>query len=140
MNELKWGDEYRTTWVCVDGYENGVLQGRFYHLGRPEGETFHSLSQYLLRMEDLLNEIDRPQAYTTARSFNPGTGPGTEKPDVTLEKKGRLATFQVRVLFRQNASWQGEVIWNDRRKVQFFRSVLELVHLMDSALQTEVVA
>ena len=45
-----------------------------------------------------------------------------------------MATFQLRVLFRQNASWQGSLIWVDQRMDAQFRSVLELVRLMDSAL------
>ena len=26
-----WGNEYRTTVVCVDAYEDGVLSGRLYN-------------------------------------------------------------------------------------------------------------
>ena len=50
------------------------------------------------------------------------------------ETRRELATFQLRVLFRQNASWQGSLIWVDQRMDAQFRSVLELVRLMDSAL------
>ena len=46
-----------------------------------------------------------------------------------------MATFAVRVLFRQNASWQGEVTWLEGKREESFRSVLELILLMDGALQ-----
>jgi hypothetical protein len=40
----------------------------------------------------------------------------------------------VRVLFRQNASWQGSVTWMEGRQEESFRSALELLLLMKSAL------
>ncbi|MBR2009616.1 MAG: hypothetical protein IJ936_05780 [Peptococcaceae bacterium] len=45
-----------------------------------------------------------------------------------------LATFKVKVLFRQGASWQGKVEWVEEGMETSFRSALELVKLMDSAL------
>lgn len=49
--------------------------------------------------------------------------------------RGNLATFEMRILFRQNASWQGELLWMEKNARQSFRSVLELITLMDSALR-----
>jgi hypothetical protein len=43
----------------------------------------------------------------------------------------------VRVLFRQNASWQGSLTWLEEGKEESFRSVLELLLLMHSALDPE---
>ena len=48
---------------------------------------------------------------------------------------GKLATFQIRILFRQNAGWQGSVTWLGRDQTESFRSALERAFLMDSALQ-----
>ena len=44
------------------------------------------------------------------------------------------ANFVVHVQFRQNATWQGTVQWVDANKTQRFRSALELLKLMDEAL------
>lgn len=137
MRDLKWGEEYRTTQVCVDSYEEGVLVGRFYHPLRLEGESFRSLSQYLLKMEGLFDEMARPQSDTKVRSFGVWSAPRAEKPRLSQEIKGRLATFRVRILFRQHSSWQGEIIWIEKALSQRFRSVLELIHLLDSALRRE---
>ena len=43
----------------------------------------------------------------------------------------------MRVLFRQHASWQGELLWLEKDARQSFRSALELITLMDSALRAE---
>ena len=47
---------------------------------------------------------------------------------------GEKATFFLKVLFRQNAGWQGSVTWLEGGQEQSFRSVLELLGLLDSAL------
>ena len=134
MQERPRGNEYRTTVICVDFYEKGVPKGRFYNPAREGGTAFESLSQLLLGMEDLLDEYQIPQSFTTARRFSDaGAGPGSgiEEPG----QVGKKATFAVRILFRQNASWQGSVSWLEGRQEESFRSVLELILLMDGALQ-----
>jgi hypothetical protein len=42
-------------------------------------------------------------------------------------------TFEVRVLYRQNATWQGTVKWMEGRQTRQFRSMNELLSLMDDA-------
>ena len=44
--------------------------------------------------------------------------------------------FVVQILSRENATWQGTVTWLDGKKTQPFRSALELLRLMDSAVTT----
>ena len=51
-------------------------------------------------------------------------------------ESGRSA-FVIRILDRQNATWQGTVTWADRNETQPFRSALELIRMIDSALQQE---
>lgn len=134
MTTRAWGAEYRTTTVCIDSYENGVPVGRFYNPYLEAGCMFRSTSQFLIEMERALDTMDFPKAFTTTRIFAPPpihiTGPPEERP-----RQGEAATFAVKVLFRQNASWQGTVTWLEGRREQSFRSVLELLLLMDSAMQ-----
>jgi hypothetical protein len=47
-----------------------------------------------------------------------------------------MATFFVRIIFRQNASWQGSVLWLEGQREQRFRSALELIFLLDNALRS----
>lgn len=44
-------------------------------------------------------------------------------------------SFLVKVQFRQNASWQGTIQWIENGKTQKFRSCLELIRLMDKAVE-----
>ena len=44
-------------------------------------------------------------------------------------------TFVVQILSAQNATWQGTVTWTDSRRSESFRSALELIRLIDSAVE-----
>ena len=46
-------------------------------------------------------------------------------------------TFVVEVVDQQNASWQGSVNWVNTGKQEHFRSALEFIRLIDSALESE---
>ena len=130
------GELYRNLRLCVDSYENGILAGRLYYPGLESGSmVFHSFMELLVRLETLLDEAKFPQSYTARRFFAPLTERFSDKraPE-TAEQTGEQATFIVRLLFRQHASWQGTVAWLEGEGEQTFRSVLELILLMDSAL------
>ncbi len=46
----------------------------------------------------------------------------------------KRGTFVVKVEYCQNESWQGQVVWADENKTQRFRSMLELIKIMDGAM------
>ena len=131
-----WGNEYRTTVVCIHSYENKNPCGYFHNPYLSEGRSFNSMTQFLTEMEQALNSMEFPQSFAATRTFAAPPEHGTGPPG-TEETAGALATFALRILFRQNASWQGSVTWLEGRKEQSFRSVLELILLMDSALSSK---
>ena len=45
-------------------------------------------------------------------------------------------TFIVKLDNRQRDSWQGEVVWADENRSERFRSALELIKLMDEAMNS----
>ena len=122
------------TLVCIDSYENGVLIGRMYNNRYGEAESFRSTVGFLNKMEQLLDIENRPQAFKAVRTFGPAIGSLPDPPAMMLPREGKLATLELHILFRQNASWQGSIRWLDKEKEQHFRSVLELIFLIDSAL------
>ena len=135
MTEKCWVHESRKTIVCIDNYEKGNPEGRIYH-SYAESETFQSLSQFLIKMETLLDDLQLPQASTETRSFCQLPQISlADPPPVNQVRKGRCATFQIQVIFRQHTSWQGTVTWLEESSEQSFRSVLELILLMDSAIR-----
>jgi len=128
-----WAGANRKITVCVDSYENSVLEGRFYNAYR-KMEQFKSLMQFLVGIEAALEEQQIPQSYTALRKFSDHCPAVDSAVSSGRIQKGKIATFEMQVLFRQHTSWQGVLIWRDRKMEQSFRSVLELALLMDSAL------
>lgn len=132
MQEKKWQNKYRSTLVCIDDCTNGVLSGRLYNQAFENAKSFNCLMDFLIEMEHLLDEMKFPQSFLQVRTFQK-----TERRsnDISLDKdnmQGKCATFSIRVLFRQNASWQGFVTWLENGEEISFRSVLELLMLINS--------
>ena len=50
------------------------------------------------------------------------------------QRAGIRETFVVSILNDQNSTWQGTVMWVDEKKTQPFRSTLELIRLIGSAV------
>ena len=140
--------------LCIDSCDEKEQRGRLYHQYRSGASSFFSLFEAFAKMEQLYDELEFPQASTRYRSFRNDpvggrmgqrglSGSGWKKRrkmeilDKTLEERGECATFVVRVMYRQNTSWQGEVTWVEKQKKERFRSALELVRLLDSALGAE---
>ncbi|MDY3918675.1 MAG: hypothetical protein SOZ59_06690 [Candidatus Limivivens sp.] len=56
-------------------------------------------------------------------------------PNGATNKPGRPGhTFIVEIKNTQSQSWQGAVRWVETQKTQAFRSTLELIKLLDSAV------
>ena len=134
MSQKHWENGYRTTMICIDSYEKSVPEGRFYNQYCSEGVPFYGVIDLIKKMETMLDQMNFPQSFSAVRSF-------AEKPTINLTKqnheafnKGKVATFSIRVLFRQNTSWQGSISWLEGKREETFRSVLELLLLMDSAM------
>ena len=51
-------------------------------------------------------------------------------------KHGDIGTFVVRVKQHQNGTWQGDITWVDEDKSVNFRSVWEMVKLMEEGLMS----
>lgn len=131
-----WIPENRRTIVCVDSYRDGVFQGRVSGVGHTD-LPFYSLSQFLVMMDDMLEKNQAPQSYTAHRSFSTFLLPNAATGVAGSRRKGILATFELKVLFRQHSSWQGVLLWQEQKQEKSFRSVLELVLLLDSALRQQ---
>ncbi|MBR0352883.1 MAG: hypothetical protein IJH53_06725 [Oscillospiraceae bacterium] len=58
------------------------------------------------------------------------------KDEELLSRHGDLGTFIVRVQHRQNSSWQGRITWMEKDKTISFRSIWEMVKLIENAVDT----
>ncbi|WP_095176226.1 MULTISPECIES: hypothetical protein [Blautia] len=126
--------------VCVDTSDHGEFSGRLYQCYEEEPWRYKNVVQLLRLMDNLYDIISYPQASTESRSFvkkekEPSQRLEKRVPqDEILKQNGQVATFVIYVQYRQNATWQGEVIWKEKGMKQHFSSALELIKLVDSAL------
>lgn len=129
--EAQTGDVPYLACIHVTGYADRILMGTIYNPYFGE-QPFRSTMELVLQMEEQMNWLQ----YST----RPGSA---TRSTVLLKPSGRhshgLATFQLHIAYRQNSSWQGSLTCPAMRTSQNFRSVLELMMLLDSVL-TETVA
>lgn len=126
--------------LAVDQYENREMQGTFYHDSIGHSVFFESLVELTREMDIIFDQMNYPVRSMESRRF--------ENIDKRYEKKrkpsetgaddgttqGALATFQICVQHRYNASWQGYLIWKDTDQLVMFESFLELVKTLDRIL------
>ncbi len=51
-----------------------------------------------------------------------------------LPENKKRQSFLVEVISQENHTWQGTIHWVEGRKKEYFRSALEMIRLIDSAL------
>lgn len=129
--------------VCIDRLAGRRVTGRLYHRYSEEAIPFLTGEQIVYRMEELFDRLRFPRAATSERTF--GGEKWTNAPAPAMEecvmdnkellsKHGDLGTFIIRVWHRQNSSWQGAVTWMEKDKTVQFRSVWEMVKLIERAM------
>lgn len=120
--------------VYVDSYQNGVPEGQYHHPCGGESGSFRSLTQLLLKIEQGMDVEGLPQSFQVVRTFFSMDVMAEDDCGTILPRTGRVATFSLHIMFRRNASWQGKLCWLEGGQSQSFRSVLELIALLDSAI------
>lgn len=131
----------KTCMVCIDSYEQKLFCGRAYFEHFEEKKQFSNLMQLLLIIDGSINAIGFPEPYSSYKGFvkvSKGSDRKIWRPadGEFVDDSGQLATFAIKVLFQQNASWQGIISWMEGRKEESFRSTYELIMLMDNALES----
>lgn len=142
--------------ICIDEFHISNWKGRICTILNREEIHFQSTDELLSIMGLFWDKLGYPQESTICRSFTaPKQSPLQKQTDeffqilypkdgtqdkVKVEmveddmnkKHGDKGTFLVRIQYRQNASWQGQVTWVEENKTIPFRSALELIKLIDS--------
>ena len=129
--------------VCIDHHEDGVPKGRIYHMLLNSPVSFTGWMSLIKQLNSISDYNDFPQESMQLRKIQDKIKDEKEQKSkklIQVSKEclhGEIATFRIRILFRQNATWQGIVYWVEREREEHFRSVLELMTLMDSCWSYE---
>lgn len=125
--------------VMVHSYDNKVMSGVLSNQWLENQVAFHSFSEFVLMYDMWMSKIHYPEEGDRKRSlYHKDTLPYVYKmqSEELQNNRGAIATFLIHVYYRQHSSWQGKIYWIEQKKEQYFRSVLELLYLMDEILIT----
>ena len=111
----------REALVTVMSYRNGIMDGCLQHPRLEKKEELQSLSQMILLLDSLLDLENCP---------------GRPLPLIhsMCDDREDTAVFRIQILFRENCTWQGNLIWQNEDQETVFRSALELLQLLDEIL------
>lgn len=138
------GSKVREFMVSIGSYSEAEINGYVSHPALNQCRRFESLQELIHLISARLDELGIAQPATALRSFcEPNILEGREGM-ITILKDQKVKNippklpckpeFLIRLNMRQNATWQGELCWvNDGRKIHF-RSLLEMVNLMQEAI------
>ncbi|WP_252198287.1 hypothetical protein [Clostridium sp. MCC353] len=110
--------------IAVDEYDNHCLEGNIHQIVSGKKHYFCSTIQLMDYMERILNSPHNISNVINNQALS------------VYREKGKKATFVIRILFQQNGTWQGRICWKDTSQIMNFRSFLELIKLIDTALQS----
>ena len=129
--------------LCIDSTVHGDYQGRLYnHLDKRE-IAFNGLFDFCYQVENILGRIKFPKPVHKYHSFERNVDL-EDKPMCSFPmagedsnenlQPGKIATLIVQVQFRQNATWYGLVFPKENVRPLSFKSVLELIRLLDQVV------
>lgn len=125
MGEQKAKEQISGDPVCritVDEYDSHCPEGNVHQAASAEKFYFCSVIQLMEHMDRMIHSDQVSGKVLTNQALG------------VYREKGKKATFVVRILFQQNGSWQGKICWKDTSQIMNFRSFLELIKMIDTAL------
>lgn len=135
--------------IALLSYENGVIYGDLHSPVLKKSIQFQNLTELILMMDQIMQDFNIPPEDGKHRSF---TSPNKSihirlnyqdlrqdnfekylNRSLMYPKKSK-DIFMVKVMYRQNNTWQGKITWLRTNRVRFFRSELELANLIYSVI------
>ena len=109
MKERLYGNEYRYFVIYIDEFNNNIISGNYYNSYLRNEIKFYGLLDLILKIDDLLNEMGNVQQDCIIRNFTKNLNLVNNLENNLKLKNGKIATFSIKIMFRQNASWQGSI-------------------------------
>ena len=137
--QAKFPDSFTITQIFATKSENNI--SGVVRKGEEKAWKFNDVVALMRIHEVLCNVAQFPQATHRLRQFNEEKeqrGLDALKDLQTNDVLDQQPTFVVHIQYRQNASWQGTIQWVEENKEVRFRSALELIKLMDEAIEGDV--
>lgn len=127
--------------LCIDSNDKGNVAGKVVSMRLSRPIEFFNLNDFIMKMEAVMDLQNFPQSFQRKRGFKgikadvsrvieeATSGTPTTKEEMEAAC-GALSTFTVRILSRQNSSWQGHVVFPGVDDIAPFQSELELLDII----------
>lgn len=102
--------------VSIESFHNGAMEGMLDSVGMTGPCKYTSLLDLIIMIDNILDQQEealRPVLRQVDPSF--------------------VAAFELEVLFRHHHTWQGRIRWASGQKQATFKSVLELLFILEMA-------
>ena len=131
--------------IALLSYENGVVCGDLHSPVLKDSVHFQGLIELIMIMEKIMQDMNIPKydsKYRTLTTKKSLKNMQLTYQDLTLSHYERYLDnsmtfpkesediFNIKVMYRQHNTWQGEIIWLNKKKTKFFRSALELLEMI----------
>ena len=130
--ERVFGNEYRNVIVCVDSMDGNLFSGSYYSPYTACSRKFSCLFDLVYDVDCLLNEMGNVRSWRKSMITDDSDPAEPTDTAFAVSMRGRIATFRIMIVFRQNASWQGMITWIEGRDEESFRSILDMSLFMRS--------
>lgn len=124
---------------CIDAVCDEAVSGRVFSRRFTRAVSFSDLIALILQLDKVFDRQGFPQAFQRTRTFLrsdadadyiAGDASCGVSEEFILAQRGDVITFDVTVVSRRNANWQGTVCWVDSGERQEFSGVMELLRLL----------
>lgn len=113
--------------LAIDSYSNGQISGWLQRILENHREVFLGIPEIVEIFEQALDTEGGDEEQRNKII--------SEAYREAYRKNGKRATFTIRILYREHHSWQGMIYWREQKKKESFRSFLEMLILITSALE-----
>ena len=122
-----------TCHISVDTYDSGRITGTYQNIPSETIKSFDSPVDLVSTLGKFM-ELDVLEDEILKYGLNYDQLISSEAC-TSCRRGGQLATFSVKVMFREYFTWQGIIYWREGRVQQAFRSYKEMLYIMASALE-----
>jgi hypothetical protein len=125
--------------VCIEKGDGVHLEGRFYSPLSEKVFSFCDFQELLLKADSLFDQVGYPQSFQKKRSFQQEDNkyPAyNAHPTIyrqageILKMEGGEATFDILVVSRSKANWQGFVNDKAGKRIGRFQDVVQLINYL----------
>lgn len=127
--------------LCIDSYSQETCSGRISGVALEEEIPFHDAPDFIVQVDEAFNRIGKPQSGQVLRGFEKNCRhyPYIGEPKRHTEssriasKRGEEKTFDLLMVSRKCAEWQGKLFNIEGTLIGKFESVLECMALIAQA-------